>query len=596
MTENERWFVRSHGKAIGPFPREKLERWWLRGDIDDDTLVRKEHEEKWVSVSESEIAGSNSPSSDARDSRSAPLPPPVPTAEAFSLSAPDSQEPTPKRKPTTAPVATTKAKTSASAPRPVATDSYSALTPLPPPTVSGNRGLWITIGVLASLLMFVVGVQAGWILRGTIKPANENDLSSIAQVEDLNRLVQPLTSDSSGVDANRSRLEAPISQPLSNPETTLPSSSESTFDSDAIGSSTSPSGTFGSPIEPTNPSSTDDSDEASTSESDSLGSDDGSTSDSIGSEEPTEADDSAMSDDSADVATEPVIDEEMEPAEPEAAVAEAVERSKVYQSADIVRMSRFDLLGAPMQQELHYQLRSELLVSPEDEDGFRSVSQTVVDAVLINADDLSRASIQKGLERLKGWQFEFKVNRLGEVVEWTAGPATDSDVRDVRIGGDEGTVVSTVLDEDGWKELSQLTMFTPVERIQGQKPLERQMTHDFGPLGNWYGMSRYRRTRQTPNQWEFIFQHELTYEPPDGDEPNPLPFKIVSASLVPQRAEGQLVYNTRAGRVESLTEWFDVQGSLSVELLGSTAPIEFTETQRLHVMIDDKPLWEVREE
>lgn len=584
MTENERWFVRSHGKAIGPFPREKLQRWWTRGDIDDSTLVRREGDEVWVKASESSLAEPVTLSAPSNSSRTRPAPPPPPPElESFSLGAPAGQDspsrskrskkPTSPQPPPTTPSDSPYDRVDRSTYGASASRNYSN-----PTLPKANRGLWITIVALGLLVVFLLGIQAGWILRET-RLSSDRDVAR----NDSDSADKALPPTSPPLDPESHETNDSASNPNDSAERPI----------NATRSSQQPDGESDESV------STDRVDDESTEvmPEGTVESEPPMTAASEEGREGISTPSSALPEES-ELGTEP--DESMplpesEPEEPAREVA-PIERTKLYQSADIVRISTFDLLGAPIQQELHYQLRSELLVTPENEDGIRSVSQTILDTVLINSDELSRASIQSGLERLKGWQFEFKVNRIGEVIEWTAGPLADSDVRDVRIGGEAGTVVSTVLDEDGWKELSQLTMFSPIERIQGQQPLERQMTHDFGPLGSWYGITGYRRVRHDAAQWDFQFAHRLTYEPPSGDEPNTLPFKIVSATFTPQKAEGELIYDPRLERVTSLTEWFEVQGNLQVELLGSTAPLDFRENQRLHVMVDEKPLWEVREE
>ena len=55
MSSDNLWYVRSHGKAIGPFPTEKLARWWSRGDFGDDTLVCRQDESDWVRLDQTEI-------------------------------------------------------------------------------------------------------------------------------------------------------------------------------------------------------------------------------------------------------------------------------------------------------------------------------------------------------------------------------------------------------------------------------------------------------------------------------------------------------------------------------------------------------------
>ena len=61
----------------------------------------------------------------------------------------------------------------------------------------------------------------------------------------------------------------------------------------------------------------------------------------------------------------------------------------------------------------------------------------------------------------------------------------------VERGAEAGFMVTSVMDEDGWKEMAQLSFFVPEEQTSGSQTWVRKMTHDFGPLGSWAGETHY---------------------------------------------------------------------------------------------------------
>ena len=187
----------------------------------------------------------------------------------------------------------------------------------------------------------------------------------------------------------------------------------------------------------------------------------------------------------------------------------------VFQEIDIQRTPKFAIFGAVSVQDLRYQLLSEVRVGEPDNKGVRSVGQLVYDTRLIKSDDLSRAMFEESLRALKGWQFTYKVSRRGEVVEWMTGPADGRKAVPVELKAAKGFLVTSVLDEDGWKEMAQLSFFVPDEQSVGSQTWSRQMTHDFGPLGSWYGETSFLPKETHNGVLRVDYIHHMTYKSPD---------------------------------------------------------------------------------
>jgi hypothetical protein len=148
-------------------------------------------------------------------------------------------------------------------------------------------------------------------------------------------------------------------------------------------------------------------------------------------------------------------------------------------------------------------------------------------------------------------------------------------------------MLTSVIDEDGWKELAELSFFRPrpaePARASGPESWTRQMTHDWSPLGSWYGTTSFAPMSNGNDLQQFRFTHSMTYKPPTGD--GATPFKISSAVFQPLVTAGTIQYDPQLGHVVEAQETFHVRGKVDVELLGQPVPIELEEKQVLTVRI-----------
>jgi hypothetical protein len=262
----------------------------------------------------------------------------------------------------------------------------------------------------------------------------------------------------------------------------------------------------------------------------------------------------------------------------------------VFQEVQIQRLPQFSIAGQVFGQDLRYKLLSEIQVSLPDERGRRTIDQVIVGTRLVNADEMSKSSLEKSLRELEGWQFSATMNSHGEVIEWEAGPKSGRSIVDVNPLDLRGFLVTHVMDEDGWKELTQLSFFRPDPAAVQDAPWKRQMTHDFGALGHWSGMTSYQRGKQKEGFTLYHYVHELEYFSPT-DPSSDLPFKMVDVELVPKAAEGRIYYDEATDRVAGVEETFVVQGNLKVEFLGQLNDLGISEQQAMVVMLTPENPW-----
>ncbi|MEX2175553.1 MAG: hypothetical protein WD872_14415 [Pirellulaceae bacterium] len=263
----------------------------------------------------------------------------------------------------------------------------------------------------------------------------------------------------------------------------------------------------------------------------------------------------------------------------------------LFQEVDIQRAPRFAILGTAIAQDLHYKLLSELTIGAADEAGSFAVDQVVRQTQLLKADELSRSMFEQSLAELKGWQFHYKLNARREIALWKSSPPTGKRAAPVKPLGAEGFLVTSVMDEDGWKELAQLSFIVPDLQSRNAS-WSRSLSHDFEPLGSWYGETRFTPQGVEHGVLRIDFVHEMVYTPPaKGKDKGALPFTIKEAKFRPEAAGGTIDYDTRAKRVQRAQEHFHVKGVLTAEVLGQEAGIEVEELQTIGVRLTEQNPW-----
>ncbi len=258
----------------------------------------------------------------------------------------------------------------------------------------------------------------------------------------------------------------------------------------------------------------------------------------------------------------------------------------LYQHIDVQRSPKFAVHGMAMDQRIRYAILSRLEVQARIQDGTRKVVQHVEETRLEQADDLSRSTFQSSLDDLRRRQFTFILNRDNEVIDFR-GFKKNVIPLPVNILDSKGFMLTSVIDEDGWKELAELSFFQPPQPTAAETPTSRswvrQMTHDWSPLGNWYGTTTFtpRPTEGPLASYDFV--HAMTYNPPlDGAA---MPFRVSSAEFQPLQTSGTISYDPQIRRAVQAEETFHVRGNVAVELLGQSVPIQLEEKQLLTVRI-----------
>ncbi len=266
-------------------------------------------------------------------------------------------------------------------------------------------------------------------------------------------------------------------------------------------------------------------------------------------------------------------------------------RRALYQEVVISRRPSFNVSGVAISQDLRYRLVSKLLVGTRAADGTVEVNQVIDDTRLEKSDELSRAAFEESLRALRGQEFRYTLDKQNEIIKFAGPRDTRKAVKAGGAGGDR-LLITSVMDDDGWRELAQLTFFRPPGPLQRGDRFERKHTHEWGALGSWYGRTVYTPAARPPRGGEqrIDYAHYLRYDKPKKKAAD-LPFEITSAQFKIEQASGSIQWDAKLGRMTSATERFVVRGTVTTMLLGQSVEAQVEETQDFTLRVtDDAPL------
>jgi hypothetical protein len=266
--------------------------------------------------------------------------------------------------------------------------------------------------------------------------------------------------------------------------------------------------------------------------------------------------------------------------------AQESEAETFYQRVEILRTPKFSLQGVLIQQQIRYRILSTFELHAPNERGNRRVVQTISETELLEADPLSRAAFASSLENLRGTSFTYEIDRFRKVVSMQ-GHQNNQQAIELAQPRSQGFLVSTVLNEDGWKELAQLTLFQPPTGRSSQR-FSRQATHDWGELGSWYGRTDFVQRREGRGRERYNFKHLLEYRPPDptaDGEPGQLPFTVNAAKFRIYEAFGEIMYDANPQQVISVREVFHARGTIAANVLGVPTQVELDERQEFGIEV-----------
>lgn len=260
-----------------------------------------------------------------------------------------------------------------------------------------------------------------------------------------------------------------------------------------------------------------------------------------------------------------------------------------FQELTVTHRPIFKVNGLPVPSFLNYRVVSRFTVKRRDAADTWTVEQKIESAQLLNADDLSKSTVEGAIGKLPGTVFQLRLNRKMEVTAFE-GAANAWNFA----GAGLGIQTASLIDRDGWRELAQATFFqfdqAPTPGLRWSKP----MAHHWGSLGAWNGQIHYvdlGREPATPATAEASLHKvgyalQLAYQAPKAGAIGLM--TIQNAQFNPPQGSGFLLFDSRRGRVIAAEERFRVQGVLTANILGQATRIEIDEDQHFAIRIHDK--------
>jgi len=251
----------------------------------------------------------------------------------------------------------------------------------------------------------------------------------------------------------------------------------------------------------------------------------------------------------------------------------------IFQELKVVQKPNYSLLGVFFNTSLQYTVLSSFTVEKAGTEGLE-VKQKIEAAQLVQADALTQGILAPAIVKLPGTTFTIHLNPRMEVTKFEGAKPFQM----ANLLGGQGLQLASLLDQDGWKELADLTFFQPNRPLEKNAKWSRKMTHNWGALGSWAGKIHYAYTGKEKGIHKVAYSLGMVYQAPKAGGMLP----INKAAFKPHIAGGLIHFDAERGKVTEAQERFHVRGRLNLNLLGQNSPVEIDEDQLFYIRIWDR--------
>jgi Family of unknown function (DUF6263) len=152
-------------------------------------------------------------------------------------------------------------------------------------------------------------------------------------------------------------------------------------------------------------------------------------------------------------------------------------------------------------------------------------------------------------------------------------------------------LLEKILSEKALMEMSDpLFAALPGKKVKKGESWDRKSSLDMGPLGKYD--TTYTYTSDGPDKdqkFEKIgVKTDLKYTPPESAAQGGLPFQIKQAELKASDATGTVLYDPKAGRVESYEVGMTLTGKLTIVIGQQSTEVDLTQKQTTKIETSDK--------
>jgi hypothetical protein len=155
-------------------------------------------------------------------------------------------------------------------------------------------------------------------------------------------------------------------------------------------------------------------------------------------------------------------------------------------------------------------------------------------------------------------------------------------------------VLKSVLTDDAVKEMTDPAAgVTPKEPMAKDATWEKKSTLSLGPIGSYertFAFTYKGKDAEKKDLDRIEVKPSLTYKPPTGSSEG-LPFRIKGGKLETKDVkQGLVLYNPKAGRVESVRIHLTLTGDLDVTIGSADSKVSLSQDQRTELDTSDTPL------
>ena len=262
------------------------------------------------------------------------------------------------------------------------------------------------------------------------------------------------------------------------------------------------------------------------------------------------------------------------------------EGHSIYQELTITQKPTFSIQGLPFQtqSQLSYTMISKLTINKRYEDGRLRIEQKILAAKLNQADNITRQMLTPAITLMPGTTYKITLNANREVIDFEGhGNKVQINKQQLPIG--QSLQLVSLLDKDGWKELTNATFFFPDKAFFKGNKWSRKMTHNWGPLGSWSGEAHYFPAGKKQKIQRIGYFYKVKYRPPVGNLGG---LAIGKANFQALQSKGYIYYDTEKRRVSAVEEYFRVRGNMAMKVLGQQSAVALEEEQSFRIRIFDK--------
>jgi hypothetical protein len=149
-------------------------------------------------------------------------------------------------------------------------------------------------------------------------------------------------------------------------------------------------------------------------------------------------------------------------------------------------------------------------------------------------------------------------------------------------------LLKKILSEDALKQMADPTFgIVPGKEVVKGETWTKESKLDLGPIGSYINIFTYKYEGKDGDLEKISVTTALTYKTPT-DATEGLPFRIKTATLTSNKeAGGTLYFNAAKGRLEKSNLTMKLEGSLDIEIGGTTTKVELKQEQTTVVATSD---------